>query len=291
MNPLLLCACALGEYSIDNCTACWPCEANHFCQAGIKTECRPGQWSPVGSGECRPCPPGMECGGAGVKACDFGTFSPGNQSACTRCSSCEDQVTVRRCNSTHDSMCEQLTMALAIITIHQEFRTTIHAELFGMFVMIYASALPRARVVQVCGGNRCVDCFQGLCANVRTLQGPMYRTQIEIQFDAKILEPNLEALTRSAYLLETAKDTMSKLTDAPFIAYSRVEHRILCPGHRTVWDGSRCREHRIIEQEADSARTWVGLVVGILILLAMVVSGRKPQWTPVAAVDDLVRED
>lgn len=283
--------CAPGEYSIVNETACWPCEANHFCQDGLRHACGVGHWAPPRSEACRPCPPGMECGPAGgVVPCGFGTYSPGNRSACSACTECGDRRTARRCNATHDSACDALAAPTAVITVFQEFRTGVPGELFGLFVMIYAAALPRARVTRVCGGARCVDCFQGVCPDTRSLRGPAYSTRLEIRFDAGALEPNLKTLADSAYLLETAKDTMARLTDAPFVSYSRVEHRVVCPDG--VWDGARCQPTSRAMRPPDDARSWVGLCVGIAILLVMVMSGgQRPRWTPVPVTEAPPRED
>ena len=238
--PLLaLCACAIGEYCATGSPACWPCAANHFCRNGIQTPCPNGQWSLARSGECRPCPPGMECGTT-LRRCGLGTFSPENRSRCDPCTECKE-LTLQRCNATHDSVCGKARSPIAVVRIHQEFRTAVHAEVFGVFAMIYASTLPKSRLMQICDAERCVDCFQGVCpvAKLQRLEGPAYRTTIEIRSDAHRLQHNVHSLTQSAFLQETAKDTMRKLTDTPFVAYARVEHNVICP-EGLVWEQDEC---------------------------------------------------
>ena len=261
MSLVALCTCALGEFLLDNCTdarnaTCWPCPADHFCLNGTQTPCPLGHWAPRQSGECRPCPPGMECGPHGMRRCGIGTFA--DRGRCVMCTHCR-QLTTTRCNSTHDSVCGKTTLPLSVVKVHQEFRTDAPGELFGVFALIYASALPRSRLERVCDQKRCVDCFQGACpvAEMGRLVGPGYRLTIEVR------PGGAAAFSNSAFLLETAKDTMRKLTDAPFVAYTRVEHSVICPDG-LQWDGTRCAA-----EAPRSTRTWMGLVAGVLLLAAI----------------------
>lgn len=252
------CTCEDG-YVGDTCSRCAPGTAKHL-------------------DECVPCEPGMQClGGPLVEACPLATYSPGNLSQCIRCKACPE-LTRARCNATHDSVCEKTQSPLAVITVFQEYRTKVDGETFGMFAMVYATSLPRAQLLRVCNGQDvCVGCFQGACPpSLRTLGGPEYRMAIEIRSDASRLMQNLEALTHTAFLMETAKHAMAKVTTIPFVAYSRVEHNIICP-EGGVWDGVVCAGETV----ASSSRTWVGLLVCVIVVaLCAVCRRRESSWVP-----------
>jgi hypothetical protein len=265
-----------------------PCtdQANCSCDDGFVDhggECRrcpaatmkPGKL-PVdekGSG-CIPCPKGMEClGGPDVRSCDLATFSTGNRSRCSKCSSCSD-VTVARCNATHDSVCESAQYALAVITLTQYYRTIASGETFAMFALVLASSIPKSQLVRVCGSEdraSCVECFQGQCpmSKMKRLMpgsGHNYELEIEIRPNAIRLSTNVESLTQSTYLPELAKTTMLKLTDLPFTLRTRVEHRILCP-NESEWNGGEC----VAPVSTYASRTWLGAglsVVGLALGLA-----------------------
>ena len=212
----------------------WMCDNGYVDFQGRCRRC------PIGmqkmDGKCIPCMPGFECfGGPEVNACDLGKYSPGNRTSCLQCTECR-QITVTRCNLTQDSVCSTTKAPLALITIHQEFRSEVDGETFAMFAMIYASSLPKARLLRVCGESVCIDCFQGICPIQRMksrLLGPSYQLAIEIRFEARRLVHNMEMLTKTAFLSETAKTTMSKLTDIPFVALSRVESTV--PSRLAGW--------------------------------------------------------
>jgi hypothetical protein len=99
----------------------------------------------------------------------------------------------------------------------------------------------------------------------------MYMTAIEIRSETNRLVQNVEALTNTAFLLESAKTAMRKLTDVPFVAYSRVEHRVICPDESARWDGGACIQH----EDSAAATTWLGLLAGVVILVAVAVYGRR----------------
>ena len=219
---------------------------------------------------CIPCPRGMECmGGDEVRSCDLATFSGGNRSHCKRCSTCEE-ITVARCNATHDSVCEHTPYAMAIITLTQLYHTEVNGETFAMFALVLASSLPKAQLVKVCGGEEqstCVHCFQGQCPiprmkRLESSTGYTFELVIEIRSNALRLASNVESLTQSAFLPQLAKTIMSKLTDTPFTLLSRVEHTVICPDE-AEWNGGECVE----QATTNSARTWLGLGVSIVLLL------------------------
>lgn len=249
---------------------------------------------------CIPCPSGMECrGGAEVRACALATFSGGNRSRCARCTRCQE-ITVARCNATHDSVCEATPYALAVITLVQRYRTMASGEVFAMFALVFASSIPKAQLVRVCrdsaavatlaaagigkeddletdeeggwgGGSaedgRCVRCFQGKCPverMKRLMPGPehAYMLEIEIRPNALRLTSNVESLTQSAFLPELAKTTMAKLTDLPFTLHTHVEHSVICP-NEGAWNGGECVPQY---NAAASARAWIGLGASIVII-------------------------
>jgi hypothetical protein len=192
----------------------------------------------------------------------------GNQSHCTACTACKE-LTTARCNATHDSVCEATPYALAILTLTQYYKTQVDGETFAMFAMVLASSLPKAQLIKACGGGepRCVHCFQGQCpiARMKRIAAPAhggtYELVVEIRSNAVRLSTNIESLTQSTFLPELAKTTMSKLTDLPFALRSRIEHSVLCPG-AAEWNGSEC----VPPVATNSARTWLGLGVSIVIL-------------------------
>jgi hypothetical protein len=189
-------------------------------------------------------------------------------------------VTSARCNQTHNSVCANTTVPLAVVRVYQEFNTRIDGELFGMFTHIMASSLPKCRVVGMCGGRQCVTCFQGVCPSRPRLYGPDYSSVLEIRFDGHRMQHNMEAL-RSNFLLETAKTTMRKLTDVPFVAMSRIEEDVICPDGQ-VWDPLSAECFR--QPEEDAARTWFGLVFAATLLGALslcTTASRDRQWTRV----------
>jgi hypothetical protein len=211
----------------------------------------------------------MECmGGADVRPCDLATFSSGNRSRCAACTPCKE-VTVARCNATHDSVCEATPYPLAVVTLTQYYKTQVDGETFAMFAMVLASTLPKAQLLKVCGGGepRCVHCFQGQCPVARMKRvimlgsEKMYEIVIEIRSAAARLSTNVESLTQSSFLPELAKTTMSKLTDAPFALRSRVDHVVICPDE-AEWNGGEC----VAPISTNAARTWLGLGVSIVLL-------------------------
>lgn len=249
-----------------------PCtdQSNCSCDDGFVDhggECRrcPAATMESGGG-CIACPKGMEClGGPDVRSCDLATFSTGNRSRCSACSVCSD-VTVARCNATHDSVCEAAPYALAVITITQYYRTIASGDTFAMFALVFASSIPKVQLVRVCGAS-CVECFQGQCpmAKMKRLMpssGNNYELEIEIRPNAVRLTANIESLTQSAYLPELAKTTMLKLTDLPFTLRTRIAHRIICPDE-AEWDGGEC----VAPISTNAARTWLGLGLAVVVLL------------------------
>lgn len=221
---------------------------------------------------CVPCPRGMEClGGAEVRSCELATFSGGNRSRCSACSLCRE-ITVARCNASHDSVCEVTPYAIAVISLTQYYRSMVSGETFAMFALVLASSLPKAQLVRVCSGfdeqAECVRCFQGQCPMAKMKQlmssnGHAYELEVEIRPNAVRLSTNVESLTQTAFLPELAKTTMAKLTDLPFTLRSRVEHRVLCP-EGGEWNGGEC----VAPMSTNAARSWLGLGVSI-VLLAM----------------------
>jgi hypothetical protein len=229
---------------------------------------------------CTPCPRGTEClGGAEVYPCQLATFSGGNRSRCAFCTTCKE-ITVARCNATHDSVCELTPYALAIITLTQYYHTEISGDAFAMFALVLASSLPKAQLIRVCSGvDGCVECFQGQCPMVKMKRlaqnkGHMYELAVEIRSNAVRLAVNVESLTQSAFLPELAKTTMSKLTDIPFTLRSSVEHSVVCPDSAT-WNGGECVAASV---SSDSTRTWLGLGVSAAMLVLIAVCRGRQKW-------------
>lgn len=252
-----------------NCT----CDDGYVEHGGECVRCRPGTLKSA-NGSCIPCSPGFECrGGADVKACDLGTFSAGNLTSCAQCTDCK-QIVATRCNETHDSVCAKTTLPLAVIRINQDFHTDLDSDTFIMFAMIYASSLPKARLVSVCDLAVCMQCFQGVCPRTRPkLYGPAFRVLVEIRTDSNRVYQNIEALSQSNYLSDAATNTMRKLTDMPFTTRPRLDYEVICPDGKQ-WDLrlSLC----YIPTEGDaSPRTWLGLLLGICLLIAIGVYGGK----------------
>jgi hypothetical protein len=283
--------CPVDMYSERGSAACVECRPFSNCQRlcagpsscacddgyvpdaqGNCTRCKRGT-AKSGEASCGPCPPGMECqGGAEVAACGLSTYSPGNLSRCAPCTLCPE-LTRARCNSTHDSVCARTLEPLAVITVRQEYRTRVYGDTFGLFAMIYTSALPQAQLQGVCDDDHCVRCFQGICplSQMRTLSGPVYAIAIEIRSKTNRLVQNVEALTSTAFLLEAAKTAMRKVTEAPFEAATRVEHLVICPTEGDEWDGGACVGH----QGSSATAAWVAFLLGIAVLVAVMAYGRR----------------
>ena len=246
------------------------CDDGYIFERGGCRRCGPGT-AKADETSCARCAPGMQClGGAEVAACRLSTYSPGNLTRCVPCTLCPE-LTRARCNATHDSECVGTREPLAVILVHQEYRTAIDGETFGAFAAAYTSALPKAQLQSVCDERRCVDCFQGLCSSPRALSGPVYRTVIEIRSETNRLVQNVEALANTAFLLETAKAAMRRVTEAPFAAYSRVDHEVICPDEGASWDGGACVQPR----DSAAVTTWLGLVLGVVMLVAVAVYGGR----------------
>lgn len=243
---------------------------------GHCARCAPGT-AKASDDRCAPCAPGHEClGGNDVNRCGLGRFSGGNLSRCAVCTDCRE-IVVSRCNATHDSVCAPTTVALAVVTVFQNFRTELDGETFAMFAMIFASSLPKARLLSICSQDICLDCFQGVCPVQRMksrLSPPIYRLTLEARFNAAKLYQNLEVLSETRFLFDTASAVMRKLTDVPFDTDSRIEHEIICP-EGLVWDRRLAMCYAPLDPASSSQRTWVGLVLGICLLIAIGVYGGR----------------
>ena len=262
-------------------------DANCSCVDGYIArggECRRG---PAGTwaervDACSPCEPGFQCaGGPDVHVCEIGTYSPGNLSKCHGCQEC-GELTVGRCNATHDSLCERVTHPMAVIRVWQQFRTSVDGETFLMFGMVLASSVPKAQLVKVCDIKNCVRCFQGMCpaaGSAKGIYGPVYDLVMEIRTDVVKLSESIKSLSQTEYLRETARTTMAKLTDMPFNVYTKVEHQVVCPDD-AAWNGRLC--------VYPTNRTWMGLAVVSVVLLGAGVVGlnrkRWPAWARMEAV-------
>ena len=254
-----------------NCT----CDAGYVDRQGACLRCAPGTFKETHT-LCAPCAPGFEClGGPEVRPCELGAFSNGSALRCGKCTDCRE-VVAARCNRTQDSECARTTAPLAVVTILQEFRTEVDGEIFTMFAMILASTLPRARLLHICGGSACIECFQGVCPvqhMKRRLGGPLYRTAIESRFNADMLYQNLESLEESNFLTRAAETTMRKLIDIPFTVASRVEHEVICPDDG-VWDKRLGACYRPSDAQ-QTPRTWLGLLFGVAIMAGVAVYGGR----------------
>ena len=131
----------------------------------------------------------------------------------------------------------------------------------------------------------CVHCFQGLCPTLPLLSPPNYELVMDMRANAERLPVNIETLTQSSYLQQTAAAAMAKVTDRPFVLVeTAVEHRVVCP-EGAQWDGREC--------VGSAARTWMGLAVVVAVTLGMAayyrrrraVAGAKWEAVPAAVVD------
>ena len=255
-----------------NCT----CDSGYIDIRGGCVRCPAGTMKSEDN-HCIACEPGYECLGANdVRKCGLGTYSEGNLSKCAECTDCHE-IVVSRCNSTKDSVCALTTVALAVVTVYQNFKTALDGETFTMFAMIFASTLPKARLLSICSQDICLECFQGVCPVQRMksrLYGPVYQLTIEARFNAVKLYQNLEVLSQTNFLVETATATMRKLTDIPFETDSHVQHEVICP-QGLVWDKRLAVCYTASDSSPTSPRTWVGLVIGICMLLAIGVYGGR----------------
>jgi len=273
-------ACMMNAGCLRNCVdqSNCTCDDGYVDVLGECRRCAPGTRKDS-STSCVPCEAGFECaGGPDVRMCDIATFSVGNQSKCTQCSKCSE-LTVSRCNATHDSVCEKTALPLAVITLYQHYKTEVDGETFAMFAMVYASSLPKAQLLRVCDELECVQCFQGVCpvSKMPRLGGPKFSIVIEIRAYTTRLFQNVESLSSSNFLQEQAKTTMAKITDAPFTSITRVEQAVICPGGAD-WDGGMC----IPKPESNSARTWLGVSVVLMCMLAVFGRERERVWKRVA---------
>ena len=253
------CTCVSGFIDVNG--ECWRCPA------GTQQD----GWS------CAPCGPGLECqGGSDVRECDIGAYSPGNLTQCLRCAECPE-LTTSRCNRTHDSVCHAATYPFGIISIRQRYATAAPGDVFRVFAMVYASAIPRSQVVRFCDSARCVECFQGLCPERPQLFPAEYELVVEVRSDVGRLSTNIEALTQSEFLQQTAAATMGKVTEVQFqMTSSVIEHRVICP-ERAEWDGQDCI--------FPSSRTWIGLGVASARLITLGACGysrQKARWLRVS---------
>jgi hypothetical protein len=92
---------------------------------------------------------------------------------------------------------------------------------------------------------------------------------IESRLNADMMYQNLEGLEQSNFLFRTAETTMSKLTDIPFTASSRVEHEVNC-----VWDKRLGACYRPSDAH-QTPRTWLGLLFGVAIMAGVAVYGGR----------------
>jgi hypothetical protein len=99
---------------------------------------------------------------------------------------------------------------------------------------------------------------------MRRLQGPGFELAFEVRTFSSRIDDNIESLNRPTFLSELAKSTMRKLTDREFLFFSRIEHSTICPAG-LVWDKVACHE----KLSKDQQRSWLGLGLSSLILVAM----------------------
>ena len=116
------------------------------------------------------------------------------------------------------------------------------------------------------------------------LSPPAYELVLEMRSNAERLPVNIETLTQSSYLQQTAAAAMAKVTDRPFVLVeTAVEHRVVCP-EGAQWDGREC--------VGSAARTWMGLAVVVAAMVGMAAYYRRrravaAKWeaVPAAVVD------
>jgi hypothetical protein len=171
-------------------------------------------------------------------------------------------------------VCERTVTPLGVLSVFQQYTIeNVDGEMFGTFALLYAASIPKAQLLRVCDKDQCVQCFQGLCpdtARMRRLYGPGFELALEVRTFR--VDDSLEALNRPAFLSELAKATMRKLApDTEFLFFSRIEHSTICP-HGLVWDKGACRERRN-GSSRDAQRSYLGLAVSVLIIVALALLG------------------
>ena len=265
-------------------------------KSGMCVRC--GQGTMKSGDVCIPCLPGHSCvGGNEVHRCGLGTFSLGNQSNCNACTDCHELI-VERCWPTNNSVCAPTTTPLAVVTLFLGLDTiSMDGDMFTMFALVFASALPKARVVEACGvDDECVRCFQGVCpvSRMKTrLRGPLYRLTVESRFHASKLYQNLEVLGQTEFLHDTAAATLRKLV-GPEARLARrmevkVQHEVICPDSM-LWD-RRLAVCYHTPTPGNDTRTWAGLAVGMAMLVGIGVYGgrqglRRVGWLRVPAMGE-----
>jgi hypothetical protein len=178
-------------------------------------------------------------------------------------------------------VCERTVVPLGVLSVFQQYTIeNVDGEMFGTFAMLYAASIPKAQLLRVCDKDQCIQCFQGLCPDstrMRRLYGPGFELALEVRTFASRIDDSLESLNRPAFLSELAKTTMRKLApDTEFLFFSRIEHSTICP-QGLVWDKVACRERR--NGKKDAQRSFLGLAVSVLILIALALLGwNGRQW-------------
>ena len=269
--------CRINSWCAGGCTDA----ANCTCDPGfVGSECTrcPERTTETDDGKsCMPCPPGKECkGGADIRDCTLSTWSNGSVARCNKCQTCEE-ITTTRCNATHDSVCERTATALAVINIYQQYKTLVDGETFAVFAMVYATSIPKAALLRICDQEKCIQCFQGMCpsstgSNNKLIMPDKYEIVIQLRTDVHRLTQNLDALTQTAFLAETARATMAKLTDQEFVFTSRVEHTVICPAE----DNNNNDDNALMwgcqkgAKGSNTTRTWVGFALAVLITASII---------------------
>ena len=277
--------CRINAWCAGGCTD----PSNCTCDTGFVgsecTRCPERTTASEDGSSCIPCPPGKECrGGSEVWDCKLSTWSNGSVARCNKCQTCPE-ITATRCNATHDSVCERTTTPLAVINVYQQYKSKVEGETFAMFAMVYTASIPKATLLRICDLEKCIQCFQGTCPSStgsgnKLVRPDKYEIVVQLRTDVHRLSQNLEALTQTAFLAETARNTMAKLTDQPFVFNSRVEHSIICPEEEDDDSSSSSSlfwgcQTKASKKVTSTTRTWLGLALAVLITASMLVCTAK----------------
>lgn len=322
--------CPVNTFSMPRSTICTHCPLNSQCSNcadaascvcspgfelshgnGTCVRCAPSSYNLEANATCRDCSKGHCCkGGSFIEQCGVGTFSRGKQAACTACDECSE-VTVSKCNTSHNSVCANLVEPIARIHIRQsyslgnEFSLTLHT--FSMYAMILSSILPHSQLISICSdGDDCIHCFQGVCPDNSTYETLAVHRQhfiIDMQLESHMdqLKGNMNGLQNKAFMLSSSQTAMRKTVpyyyqqrdpyylqhhqrddEANHTTYNletSVIYRIVCPAP-LVWDNYDCIKY--VPSQKGYVMGFMSLCVFIGLSSAVFIQRRKASYATVA---------
>lgn len=262
--------CPPNSYSYNKSVSCTLCPINSecnpcsdfgscVCAAGYETNangsctrCPPRSYGDATNSTCNTCPAGYFCtGGTHVKECAPGFFSARGASRCSRCSDCK-QTVIQKCNTTHNSVCANLTEPLGIITVTQQYELKLAFSMtlnsFLTYALVLASMLPRSQVASVCDtvSKSCVVCFQGNChhdaSNTTSTESQHFALVFDLTCPVDHINENVKGLRNEAFMATVSKNALKTTTvwsDLEFSVTTNLIWHVICPPSLT-WDGNFC---------------------------------------------------